>query len=638
MTHRWNLAYLTTVISHHNARGHLSGSEITANFLKLCLSFLILFVFLSSPKATADIQLSEQMPGNPITGGITVIEDPERKLTLEEVLARDWSGFETDIQSQKSVRGISSSAWWVVLDVENTNTTQIDWVFEAVYTHTDFLDFYHLDADGNMNSIFTGDKRPFANRPMSSQSYAFPLQTRAASKEKIILRMVYEEAGMIELLVRSWDPKAFQEYQTTTSVLYGGLIGSGLLIIIFTLIIYIPSRLPAFYWYLGYLTFVLANFVANTGLGHRFIWHDSPFLTDSAHILLAACAFACALQFNRVFLQTKRLMPRADKLLLTFIGMVAVGGALYLLGFRALSGKLLILTAILLSVMPLIGLWAWKVLKRNDARWYVIAWSIWSISVVIIVGRLTGALEMSNTTIWISRTGLLLEAVFLGFALIDHVNTLRRDKLAAEEKLIDSLENSNKLLEEKVLARTAELEKARFEAEVMAETDPLTGVGNRRYFMSRGEESLKLAQRLGQPLSLVMLDIDHFKKINDSKGHATGDLVIQHVAGLCKARLRETDILGRIGGEEFAVVLMGAEPEQAFMMAEQLRKAIADSVIRTPEGEISFTASFGVAIQNSETSHLEVLLHQADIALYQAKETGRNRVCSTINLQPELCP
>jgi diguanylate cyclase (GGDEF)-like protein len=233
---------------------------------------------------------------------------------------------------------------------------------------------------------------------------------------------------------------------------------------------------------------------------------------------------------------------------------------------------------------------------------------------------------MSDTVLWTSRMGFLLETVLLSFALIDRINVLQQEKLTAEENLIHSLERVNNSLEEKVLERTIDLEEAKREAESMAETDVLTGGGNRRFFFSRGESALEMIKRLGYPLTLVMVDIDHFKKINDSYGHAAGDRVIKYVADLTQKRLRATDIFGRIGGEEFAFLLMGSGLEEALKLSELLRKEIEAAVVESPQGAISFTASFGVTTVIPQDSDLDASLHRADEALYQAKHNGRNRV------------
>ncbi len=164
--------------------------------------------------------------------------------------------------------------------------------------------------------------------------------------------------------------------------------------------------------------------------------------------------------------------------------------------------------------------------------------------------------------------------------------------------------------------------------ERQATTDYLTGISNRRYFMERGEVELARAQRYGNVLSLFMLDIDRFKVINDMHGHHVGDLVLQQLGAILRGELRNIDLVGRLGGEEFAVLLPETDPEQAFVLAERLRNAIASTeVVRETGLPLRFTVSIGVATLGQKAINLDTLLAQADLALYEAKATGRNRVC-----------
>ncbi len=160
----------------------------------------------------------------------------------------------------------------------------------------------------------------------------------------------------------------------------------------------------------------------------------------------------------------------------------------------------------------------------------------------------------------------------------------------------------------------------------MASKDPLTGIYNRRSFMELGRQQLARSQRFREPMSVVVLDVDHFKKINDSYGHATGDDALRMVAGACASILREYDILGRLGGEEFVVVLPGATPDESRVVAERLRRHIARMPVPGPEGRFHMTASMGIAGVESAGDTLEKAIHRADLALYRAKREGRNRV------------
>lgn len=168
------------------------------------------------------------------------------------------------------------------------------------------------------------------------------------------------------------------------------------------------------------------------------------------------------------------------------------------------------------------------------------------------------------------------------------------------------------------------LEAARSAAERVANTDMLTGLPNRRHTLAFLEKALAGARDNGAPLAVAIFDIDHFKRINDSYGHATGDQVIRRVAQRANAALRESDMLGRIGGEEFVCILQRSSAQAAEIVAERVRRAVDTGTV-AEEGLPQATISVGLAIYDGEAD-IEELLHRADKALYVAKRDGRNRL------------
>lgn len=162
----------------------------------------------------------------------------------------------------------------------------------------------------------------------------------------------------------------------------------------------------------------------------------------------------------------------------------------------------------------------------------------------------------------------------------------------------------------------------------LATRDSLTGLANRRHFMDVGNRELLLASRSGRPLSVAMLDLDHFKSVNDTYGHAVGDLVLKRFASLALATLRSSDIVGRIGGEEFALILREMSPFDASALAEKLRAAAAAD---RSEGLPVFTVSIGISVANANDRSLDDVLRRADKALYAAKVEGRNRVAVALD-------
>ncbi len=159
----------------------------------------------------------------------------------------------------------------------------------------------------------------------------------------------------------------------------------------------------------------------------------------------------------------------------------------------------------------------------------------------------------------------------------------------------------------------------------LATTDLLTGLPNRRHFLERVEQELGRFRRFGTPAALLMVDIDHFKQVNDRHGHATGDAVLRHFADIAGSGLRRIDLLGRLGGEEFAALLPGTDADGARLLAERLRLKVAGTPCEAGETRVKVTISIGITLLHPGDTGSDLPLARADAALYRAKEAGRNR-------------
>lgn len=200
------------------------------------------------------------------------------------------------------------------------------------------------------------------------------------------------------------------------------------------------------------------------------------------------------------------------------------------------------------------------------------------------------------------------------------------DDLETRRRYEAELTAHRERLEELVGERTRELEAQRDAVQRLANTDHLTGVSSRRHLYECADRELTRCRRDDRPMALLMLDIDHFKKINDAHGHAIGDVVLKAFARTCQQQLREADCFGRLGGEEFAVVLSGMNGSQAAAVAEHVRQALSQVRINLPGGQVlQFTVSIGIGVLTSADHGVDTVLKRADDALYQAKREGRNR-------------
>lgn len=195
-----------------------------------------------------------------------------------------------------------------------------------------------------------------------------------------------------------------------------------------------------------------------------------------------------------------------------------------------------------------------------------------------------------------------------------------RETLEKISLLNNALSNKTRELTKKNRA----LEKANRRIEELSRTDTLTGLANRRHFVDYFEKTISQARRHSQPLSLIMIDLDRFKEVNDTYGHTAGDDLLSAIGDLLNQQTRKEDLAARIGGEEFAVLLTQAGTEEALEYAERLRKEVMELDIEPVPEEV--TASLGISTMKSDDD-IESMMKRADEALYRSKEAGRNRVC-----------
>ncbi|ADM71187.2 Phosphoserine phosphatase RsbP [Paenibacillus polymyxa E681] len=212
---------------------------------------------------------------------------------------------------------------------------------------------------------------------------------------------------------------------------------------------------------------------------------------------------------------------------------------------------------------------------------------------------------------------------------IEHERDILQTKTKLQELYQATNEANQKLerLHEEYEIKQQELERVNLQLETRASTDPLTGLKNRRYFQDQLLASLMSFRESGVSFSLLIIDIDRFKSINDTYGHPVGDLVLTNLAELLQSMSRDRDIVARYGGEEFVIILPDNDQEEAIHTAERYRSTTASM----DWGEYAITVSIGVATVTQEDTE-QTIVHQADLALYASKSGGRNRVTHSANL------
>lgn len=267
------------------------------------------------------------------------------------------------------------------------------------------------------------------------------------------------------------------------------------------------------------------------------------------------------------------------------------------------------------------------ILQRQ--RGELLAWALVATGSGLLFAGLLAALIAASVTQPLGRIGVVVSQLSRG-VLGSRVDTRRAGVLRPLAEGINTmaagLASNEAMLRERVAQATEELRQQKELAEHKARTDPLTGLPNRRAFTELARVEIERAQRFGQPLALIAVDLDHFKSINDNHGHAVGDAVLIDFAHRAQAQLRVIDQLARIGGEEFIALLPGTDAQGAFQVAERIRVLLEQRALAVPGGTLRYTSSFGVAEIEPQHPGLDRWLARADAALYAAKRKGRNRV------------
>ncbi|MEQ9130052.1 MAG: GGDEF domain-containing protein [Thalassospira sp.] len=210
--------------------------------------------------------------------------------------------------------------------------------------------------------------------------------------------------------------------------------------------------------------------------------------------------------------------------------------------------------------------------------------------------------------------------------LQDHMNNMLSAMEAGHKQLLEDEQAKRNWLEDAVAKRTEELQILNEKLKDLAANDSLTGALNRGNFFETAQNLLRTLQAQRSPASFILMDLDHFKTVNDTHGHFVGDKVLMHFAHTVQSFLREQDILGRLGGEEFAIFLPDTGIEDAGHLADKLRQAITKASLDVDGKTITYTVSFGVTVSEAKDNSIDALFKRADLKLYGAKDKGRDRV------------
>ena len=516
----------------------------------------------------------------------------------------------------------TNAVYWVRLNVRNSGDTRQLWYLKLNYPLLDEVTFWQSGRNGT-EAIATGDQHPFMSRRIDYRYFLLPVTLGAGETQTITLRI--QSSGALNVPLSLKTPETTIAESNHLTLLHGFFYGALLVFAVFNLLLFFSSG-TGYYFYNAFYMASLGLFLfAMGGFANQYFWPDSTgFANTSIPMLMSISSLAMTL-FGRSFLEIPT-NTIANKVL---TGLALTSAGLFIMAFLLPYNRSIVLNTgialLIIACLFIIGIIRWRQ-GYSPAKWYVVAWS----------GMLAGALIYSMAAFgyladFLAREIFMQAAVGAQVILLNYAMVQRWRLL--NKKLLDVEHNARTELELKVHERTAqlrsamrELEKANRQLATLSLNDALTGLHNRRHMDNLLPELCAEARRTGQPLTIALLDADHFKAVNDSWGHEFGDRCLQHIADILRRHVkRPRDVAIRFGGEEFAILLPGTDANGALGVCEGVLEDIA--AIRVPADDgtpVTLTMSAGTATLSQGDDERD-LFRRADEALYRAKACGRNR-------------
>jgi len=538
--------------------------------------------------------------------------------------------------SNKISLGYSNNEIWFHVNIHNNTSSDRNMVLEFTEVFHDVVDLYVVSEQTTYKK--NGLVVPVHKREIQEANPSFLLTFKAEESKDIYLKISskYGIMGTIQLK----NEEIFYKDIQIKKYLYLAYIVSLITIILYTLIYFLYFKEKVYFYYIMYILLFSMWVAIVKGITLTFI---SIELFHTFQLIIPIL-FIVLILFSQAILETEKKHVKLHKIfnitiymsIITIIGMILspINGFY----FMNIISVPLLLTTLALSIWFLNK-------KRILIKIYLLGFSIYSIGMVILaivtLGYLPYSHFISHLIIFISIVTVILFSLLLTY----RINLLRRESLESREELLEQQKSESTRLFHSVSEKTKELNLAKKEIEEelrkkielekhlqhLASTDPMTELYNRRAFFDISDLEVGSAKSSQGNLACLVIDIDHFKKVNDTYGHDIGDKVITVVSKLMILNTRTKDHIGRIGGEEFAVIMPKTDAEAAYQIADRLRENISQHGIsfnhNDSEVTIKVTVSIGLSYLSDENENIHTLLKRADTALYEAKNNGRNQVC-----------
>lgn len=602
---------------------------------RFALLLVLLLGLSSTGQAMPSVMLTDASSGMPLNAYIELLEDTQGDLSIDDLAAAEQQARFQPANGRASV-GQSRNPWWIKLTLQRDMRAPARWVLEVGSVTQLDLQLYLPDGHDGWQLRQSGERVPYTeSRDHPYRRMVFDLPTLSDQPTIFYLRALDPAGNSFPL--RIWQLDDLTQLAARENLALGVIYGVVFALLLYNLFILISLRDRAYFWYVLTTAFALLFIMSMTGHGAQYLWpnHAVPAWLD--RITLPSLWGLFASRFTQTLLQTRIYVRWAHHLLNMACVIYLIAIVLNLFDQRLLAAWAIALLS-LTSIPAALGSAAirWRQ-GFFPAQLYLYGYGLVLGSVAILLLRTTGVLQPAEWNAYVFPLAVAAESILFSFALAYRIQILKQERAVALQQAdrektarLAQLQASADELQAAVTARTAELaatneqlrERER-ELQHAAFHDPLTELPNRRYLVERCESALAHAERHDESVALLLVDLDHFKPINDRFGHTAGDLMLQVIAKRLREHVRAGDAVARLGGDEFAALICGSDAEsQAREIAERLLAELSEPVHYGAE-RLRVTISIGVALYPRHAKNFTSLYKIADQALYRAKEQGR---------------
>ena len=549
--------------------------------------------------------------------------------------------------------GLESRPVWIQFKIKNQLSQPLMPLLSLDNPLLNDVSLAHFMGDKLLTSTHIGDTLALSQRVIKSESLLVKLTLPANSETTVYLKVNNDSGIGLRVPLTLWQQDSLLAYKSMVNLLYGLLIGFIFSLAVSSLVLFAFSR-KHYFAYAGLITLMLGFFLAYLG-GFGFRYAPSS-IADLQQLMLPILLMLITISFlplqRHVCTAIESNLVKGQTIITALYALIIV--LIWLLPTPSVALFAILSIPVILSYHVVTTLFYLRKNPTSPNKSLLMALGFFLIVVIHFSIALTGFYTVTRASLMLTFAASLGCSFCLSYTVIKLFILQRDEQVTAQQALIaqsaaqDALlnerielqERTRQELESQVDERTfelqvtlRELEDKNHELEQLNMEDALTGIKNRRFFDKKLLMEIRRSRREQTPLSIIMLDIDKFKSINDNYGHLTGDQVIRAVSDTIKQQLkRPLDEVARYGGEEFVILLPNTDNPGALIIAEQTRLAIANNTVNVAGTIIDFTISAGVYTQIADDIHNpELFTDYADKALYLAKQHGRNQV---VNFSP----